>query len=96
MTDRWKWQVVPTTRRTSKPDMVDIIGEDGRHIASYIRREYAVLMAAAPDLLAGVSGIRCWLCNRWLDEPWPTDREPCPHCCEARAARLKALDEAAQ
>jgi hypothetical protein len=86
------WQIVPTTRRTSKPDMVDIIGEDGRHIAVYIKREYAQLMAAAPELLASVSGLRCWLCNRWLDEPWPANRATCSHCGQARAARLKAIE----
>lgn len=30
------WRMVPTSRRTSKRDRVDIITEDGRYVALYV------------------------------------------------------------
>ena len=43
------WTIVPTSRRTSKPDMVDVRG--GEHgafvVANYIRRSDAEFMVAA-------------------------------------------------
>jgi hypothetical protein len=50
MSERWK--IVPTSRRTSKADRVDILDGDGRPVALYVRREHALRMIHDPATVA--------------------------------------------
>jgi hypothetical protein len=47
-----RWRIVPTTRRTSKSDRVDILDGDGRPVALYVRREHALRMIHDPAEIA--------------------------------------------
>lgn len=50
MSDRWR--IVPTSRRTSKSDRVDILDGNGRYVAGYVRREEALRMIHDPAQIA--------------------------------------------
>lgn len=52
----------------------------------------ARLMSAAPDLLAALTGQRCFECRQWI-EVTPGDRKPCDECADAIAAIAKATDK---
>lgn len=47
-----RWQIRPTTRRTSKTDMVDIYDADGHIIAVYVHRADALRMIHDPAQVA--------------------------------------------
>lgn len=46
------WRIVSTSRRTSKPDRVDILDERGRYVAGYVQRADALRMIHDPVSIA--------------------------------------------
>lgn len=46
------WRIVPTSRRTSKADRVDILDERGRFVAGYVQRADALRMIHDPVSIA--------------------------------------------
>lgn len=62
------WKAVPTSRRTSKADMVDVRGGDhgGFVIANYVRKEDAALMEGVEDLIKAAKRAKRYL-DKWAD-----------------------------
>jgi uncharacterized protein with ACT and thioredoxin-like domain len=47
-----QWRIVPTSRRTSKSDRVDILDGAGRYVAGYVHRADALRMIHDPAQIA--------------------------------------------